>query len=152
MKKTLIVLAVALALSACGRKSSDVAPQQTYTQAPAGQPVAAAGQPAIVNQAPAAQSDTGGMFSSALMGGLAGYMLGRSNTPAAAPSAPVVERRTVVNKYYNSPAPTAKAAPAPARPAAAPSAPKPSYAAARAPAPAPSRPSYSSARSSSSKR
>ncbi|UUZ75429.1 hypothetical protein LP414_27320 [Polaromonas sp. P1(28)-13] len=151
MKKTLIVLAVALALSACGR-SNDIAPQpvaQQYSQQ------GAAPAPVIVNQAPAAPQNDG-MFSGALMGGLAGYMLGRNTggsggvQQSAAP-APTVVHKTV-NNYH--PAPVAVPAKAAAVPTPPPAAPKPSYAtsySAAKPA-APSRLSYSSSSSRSGKR
>lgn len=151
-----LAVGVALAFAGCGR-SEQVAqvpqPQVVQQAAPA-----AAGQPVIVNAAPA---QSGGGMGDMLMGGAIGYLLGSSGNR----SAPVHEERRVTNvtnvtKHYHvteapKPAAAAQAATPAATPAPAPA--KPAYAPTYANKPAaptasysPSYASKSSASSSSS--
>lgn len=111
MKNKIIVMcAVVAVLSACGPTPQPVqqAPVAQVMQ-PMAAPVAAAGQPIIINQpAPAAHSGSDGMLTGALVGGAVGYMAGsagnRSNNSydrgyRAPNRTTVINKTVVVNKY-----------------------------------------------------
>lgn len=140
MKKTLVYLAVAAMLAACGAHDEPQYQQQAQQpaivqQAPAANPAAGmAPAPVIINQAPAQASGGGSdMVRDMMLGGMIGHMIGSSGSRSAAPAAPqIIERRTVINRtYVQTPTTSPQVAP-PAKITA-------------APAPAPSRPSYSQA-------
>lgn len=115
MKKTLLVLSMIVALAGCERHQTyvDQTPVAAGIAQPAYQQPAA---PVIVNQQPS----NDGTMTGALLGGVAGYMLGKHNSNSA-PSyqpRPVVRNTTVINKTvvvknyskpsysYSAPAPT----------------------------------------------
>lgn len=119
MKKSLLMIAVVLALAACSERAPAPAPVVTPVAA------AASGAPqVIVIQQPAAQQSNG--VGTALAAGAIGFMAGNalsnsSRAVAPAPVAPTIVNRTVIVKQYAAPAPvvapkpalTSVAAPAP---------------------------------------
>lgn len=108
MKKTLLILSMIVALAGCERHQTyvDQTPVATGIAQPVYQQPAA---PVIVNQQPSHD----GTMTGALLGGMAGYMLGKHNsTSNSAPSyqpRPIIRNKTVIVNNYNKPAPTYRA-------------------------------------------
>jgi len=144
MKKTLIVLAVASILTACGGSDHSDVPRIGTEQvaqpqdAPAGAPAPTGAAPVVVQQK---DSGVGDM----LLGGAIGYMLGSSGNRQAAPAPQIIERQ-VVREVPREPARSSWFKPSTPKPAVVASKVEPpKVVAAPAPAPAPKpAPSYSS--------
>lgn len=90
MKSKILLLAlIAATLSACDSRPQYVQQQPQYVQQQP-QYVQQAPAPVIINQAPAHSG--GDMLTGALLGGMAGHMIGSSSRQ----SAPIVQHKTVV--------------------------------------------------------
>lgn len=105
--KTKVIVGLLLSMSLVACSDKPVPAVQTPTAAP----VAAAGQPIIINQAPAA-SNNDGMLTGAVMGAAAGYMVGNSGNRNSGydnrnypQNKTTVINKTVVVKQYAQPKP-----------------------------------------------
>ncbi|MDY7537545.1 hypothetical protein RGU72_04670 [Undibacterium sp. 5I1] len=146
MKKILLALAIASALSACGSRNDDARQPIQYAQQ--AQPQYASQAAPVIVQQPQQSSGTGDMLMGAAIGAMGMHLLSGNNNSSQ--QTQVVERRTVVNNYIERPAtPASTSTPTPTptvKPVVSVVSPKPaapSYANVyRAPAPKPAAPSY----------